>query len=414
MIELIGVGDFMPRSSTMIRVNPQVFFWLIDKSGWKLSEIADEIETDVNEISTWKAKTDNIALPISKVEIISKMIKRPLSAFFLPEPPTDLKLPKDFRKLPDASREETPTFTRETLLAFRKASHLQDVSQNLLKNLNAPVLSKIPKNSLSNNPEAIGAVEREKTGFTITMQTDLPNPTAMFEVLRDWLGRQEIYVFQYDFPIEDARGFALIDSDPKVIVISKNDAIRGKIFTLIHEYAHILLRESAICNLDSDNSSDAEIARIENWCNRFAASFLFPKEKAIEEFARYNPATDDFLKFLEYLSKKYKLSSSSLLVRFRFLDKIDYPFYIATKERIESILQANKTKAKEDRETKKAKGLEVSFAPKKPKEKSIYDDRGSNFVSLVLENSNKGYITERDVMDILELKVNHLVKLLPP
>ena len=342
------------------------------------------------------------------------MIKRPLSAFFLPEPPTDLKLPKDFRKLPDASREETPTFTRETLLAFRKASHLQDVSQNLLKNLNAPILSKIPKNSLSNNPEAIGAVEREKTGFTIKMQTDLPNPTAMFEILRDWLGRQEIYVFQYDFPLEDARGFALIDLDPKVIVISRNDAIRGKIFTLIHEYAHILLRESAICNLDSDNSSDAEIARIENWCNRFAASFLFPKEKANEEFAGYNPAKEDFLKFLEHLSKKYKLSSSSLLVRFRFLDKIDYPFYIATKERIESIFRADRTKAKEERVALKAKGLDVPFVPKKPKEKSIYDDRGSNFVSLVLENSNKGYITERDVMDILELKVNHLVKLLPP
>jgi Zn-dependent peptidase ImmA (M78 family) len=327
------------------------------------------------------------------------LIKRPLSEFFLTEPPTDLKLPKDFRKFPDASK-ETPAFTRETLLAFRKASHLQDVSQNLLKNLNAPVLSKIPKNSLSNNPEAAGAVEREKTGFTIKMQTDLPNPTAMFEIFRDWLGRQEIYVFQYDFPLADARGFALIDSDPKVIVISKNDAIRGKIFTLIHEYAHILLRESAICNLESDNSSNTEIAKIENWCNRFAASFLFPKEKASEEFAGYNPEKEDFLKFLDRLSKKYKLSSSSLLVRFRFLDKIDYPFYIATKERIESIFRAEKTKAKEERAASKAK--------------AIYDDQGSNFVSLVLENSNKGYITERDVMDILELKVNHLVKLLPP
>jgi len=414
MIKLTGAVNLMPRSPTMIRVNPQVFFWLIDKSGWKLSEIADEIDTEESEISTWKAKSDNIVIPISKVETLSKLIKRPLSAFFLPEPPADLKLPKDFRKIPDTSRGETPAFARETLLAFRKASHLQDVSQNLLKNLNAPILSIIPKNSLSNNPETIGAAEREKTGFTIEMQTGLPHPTAMFEVLRDWLGRQEIYVFQYDFPIEDARGFVLIDSDPKVIVISKKDAIRGKIFTLIHEYAHILLRESAICNLDSDNSSDAEIAKIENWCNRFAASFLFPKDKANEEFAGYNPAKEDFLKFLERLSKKYKLSSSSLLVRFRFLDKIDYPFYITTKERIESIFRADKTKAKEERAALKAKGLEVSFAPNKPKEISIYDDRGPNFVDLVLENSNKGYITERDVMDILELKVNHLVKLLPP
>jgi len=108
------------------------------------------------------------------------------------------------------------------------------------------------------------------------------------------------------------------------------------------------------------------------------------------------------------------LSSLSLLVRFRFLNQIDYPYYIAVKERIESKFRTEKTKKKEEREVAKAKGLDVPFVPKKPKEKSIWDDRGSNFVSLVLENSNKGFITERDVMDILDLKLNHLVKLLPP
>ena len=414
MIKSTGALKLMPRSSTMIRVNPQVFFWLIDKSGWKLSEIVNEIEYNEKEMSNWKVKADTILLPISKVETISKLIKRPLSAFFLPEPPSDLKLPKDFRKLPETSMGESPTFTKETLLAIRKASHLQEVSQNLLKNINMPPPSETPRYSLKNNPEEMGITERLKTGISTEMQIDLSNPTAMFEVFRDWLDIQEIYVFQFDFPLEDARGFVLSDSEPKIIVISRNDAIKGKIFTLIHEYAHILLRESAVCNIDSDNSPNTEISKIENWCNCFAASFLIPKEKAIEEFAGYNSKNEDILKFLDRLSKKYKLSSLSLLVRFRFLNIIDYPYYKATKERIESIFHTEKMKKKEERDSLKARGLEVPFVPKKPKDKSIWVDRGSNFVSLVLENSNKGFITERDVMDILELKVNHLVKLLPP
>jgi hypothetical protein len=160
----------------MIMVRPRVFFWLIDKSGWKLSEIANEIEYNERDIIEWKNKTDNIVLPLGKVETISKLIKRPLSAFFLPEPPVDLKLPKDFRKLPEISQGESPIYTKETLLAFRKASHLQEVSQNLLKNLDEFYAVEIPQYFPTNNPEELGAIERKKTGISIDMQIDFGKP----------------------------------------------------------------------------------------------------------------------------------------------------------------------------------------------------------------------------------------------
>ncbi len=414
MTESAGVLYPMPRSPTTIRINPQVFFWLIDKSGWKLSEIAHEIEYDEKEISKWKTEKENIVIPLTKIEIISRLIRRPLSAFFLPDPPADFKMPKDFRKLPENQNGEGALFAKETLLAIRKASHLQEVAQDLLKNLNITYAQKIPKCNHTNNPEEMGLAERKRTGISYEMQMKISSPTELYEVLRDWLEGQGVYVFQFNFPIEDARGFTLIEKDPQIIVISKSDAIRGKIFTLIHEYAHILLHESVVCNMDSDDSTNPNIAKIENWCNAFAASFLLPKDIATEEFSKYNPDHEDFLKFLETASKKYKISSISILTRFRFLNLIDYPVYISSKKRIKSVFSEAKKRKKEEIAEKKAKGLEISFPRNKPKEQSIWEDRGSNFVSLVLENSKKGLITERDVMDILELKVDHLVKLLPP
>ena len=45
-------------------------------------------------------------------------------------------------------------------------------------------------------------------------------------------------------PIEDARGFSLTEVEPFVIVVNESDAPNAKIFTLFHEYGHILLNQS--------------------------------------------------------------------------------------------------------------------------------------------------------------------------
>jgi Zn-dependent peptidase ImmA (M78 family) len=230
---------------------------------------------------------------------------------------------------------------------------------------------------------------------------------------RDWLSSQGIYVFEFNIPIEDARGFCLIKSDPKVIVVSKKDSIRGRIFSLFHEYAHILLRESVICNMESDTSPDSNVANIENWCNRFAGAFLLQKKGISEDYQKFKTENGNFRKFLQDTSNKYKISQECALVRLRFLDLIEYPYYLAIKTSIKSEVQEKKLKDIKEREELKSKGVEPSFQPQLPKDKTIWTERGANFVSLVIQNSNRGFITERDVMDILDLRIDHLVKLLP-
>jgi Zn-dependent peptidase ImmA (M78 family) len=397
----------------MISIKPTVFFWLLDKSGYSIPEIADKIEYEETEILKWKDVRDTIKLPLSKVEIISKIIERPLSAFFMAEPPKDHKLPKDFRKLPTTSQGESLTYSKETLLAFRKASHLQEVATELLNNINKPLGFEVPKYTLLDNPEDIAEIEREKSGVSIDLQINLENATNAYGVWRECLATYGIFVFEFNMPLEDARGFCLIETDPKIVVVSKKDALRGRIFSLLHEYAHVLLRESVICNIDSDSSSNINIVKIENWCNQFAGAFLLPKAEIIKEYSDFTARNENILKFLQKLSDKYKISRESVLVRLRFLNLVDFSYYSRIKSIIESEIRERKIKEREERDALKAKGIEPSFMPQKPKDKTIWNDRGANFVSLVLQNSNKGYITERDVMDILELRVDHLMKLLP-
>jgi Zn-dependent peptidase ImmA (M78 family) len=59
------------------------------------------------------------------------------------------------------------------------------------------------------------------------------------------------------------------------IVVNKNDAFPAKCFTLFHEYAHLLLRQAAICEEFSHGLGEGGV---ETFCNRFAASLLMPKE----------------------------------------------------------------------------------------------------------------------------------------
>ena len=57
---------------------------------------------------------------------------------------------------------------------------------------------------------------------------------------------------QATMDIKDARGFALADGYPKVILVNSRDEPRPHLFTLLHEYAHLLLKTDGLCltNLD--------------------------------------------------------------------------------------------------------------------------------------------------------------------
>ena len=71
-----NVIGYMSRAPVLVSIKPSVFFWLLDKSGWTIPEIASKIEYDETEIQKWKKENETIKLPLSQVEIVSKTIKR--------------------------------------------------------------------------------------------------------------------------------------------------------------------------------------------------------------------------------------------------------------------------------------------------------------------------------------------------
>lgn len=76
--------------------------------------------------------------------------------------------------------------------------------------------------------------------------------------------------------VHEFRGFTLSDEYAPVIFINGSDAASARIFTLMHEFCHLLLNETGISNND------------ESFCNKFAAKILVPYDKFVEEWKQYN------------------------------------------------------------------------------------------------------------------------------
>lgn len=104
--------------------------------------------------------------------------------------------------------------------------------------------------------------------------------------------------------VKEFRGFVLYDEIAPVIFINNNDAISAKVFTLIHEVAHILIGESAsfdLRNLQSANN------KIEKFCDKCTAEFLVPTEEIYDIYEQKRK--------LEDLAKYFKVSQIVVLRR---------------------------------------------------------------------------------------------------
>src|SRR5690606_2778683 len=71
--------------------------------------------------------------------------------------------------------------------------------------------------------------------------------------------------------VREFRGFALVDDFAPVVFINTSDCPEARLFTLIHELAHIWLGQSGI-----SDSEPANHHQTERLCNAVAAEFLVP------------------------------------------------------------------------------------------------------------------------------------------
>ena len=375
----------MKQKTFEVKIKPEIIKWAIDTSGWTAEELSRKLRVSTETIESWLKGEKNPTL--RQLENLAKYVKRPLSAFFLPYQPEEKPLPKDYRMLSD----KEGIFSRETILTIRSARKLQKIGKVLLENLGISTKPNLKHISPDVSPIEIAKEYREIFQINEEIQKKWKDAYEAFNFLRKRIEKLNVFVFQIPMPIKDARGFTLADDEPFVIVINSKEKIEPRLFTLIHEFGHVLLRESGI-DLPEESlvpSEKIKISKIERWCNEFASEFLFPYSIAKRVFEE-NKSILLEREMLRKLSRMYKISKTMLLcnmVKLRYL----------AKEKYDEIVK------------------KVQFVEKEgfvPPDKRCLVEKGEKFVSLVETNFEKGNITFDQALEYLGIKSRHYEKTL--
>src|SRR5699024_11125877 len=113
--------------------------------------------------------------------------------------------------------------------------------------------------------------------------------------------------------VSESRGFALAKSQLPIIGINSKDSSNARIFTLIHELIHVLLRDSVMINDELTEYFTNSQRNIEQFCNRLAAEILVPSDDLRQAF----DVETEPVKEIKGLSRTYGVSTYVVLIRLK-------------------------------------------------------------------------------------------------
>lgn len=367
--------------------NPPMLVWARQTAGMSTDLAAHKAKVKPDQLSSWESGSTRPSLP--QLRKLASVYRRPLAAFYLPEPPRRFEVMHDFRRL--AERNVAPENSPRLTFEIRKAYDRREWALELMSELDESAPQFEIRATANEDVEQVAARLRHLIQASVNEQSSW---RADIEAFRQWrllLEKAGILTLQAtDLALNEARGFSISMKPLPVAVANIKDAPRGRIFTLLHETAHIMLNEGGICDLhDADT---------EAFCNRVAGAALFPRDalmssSVVRQHRQRDPTWTDFE--LRELSRQFGGSREAALVRLLSLRLTTQDFY--------DRMRPNFLRQYEEQQKRKEEA--EGFAP--PHVVAI-SSAGPLFVNLVIENFNRENITVSDVSDYLQIRSKHL------
>ncbi|PXF61788.1 MAG: hypothetical protein C4B59_02770 [Candidatus Methanogaster sp.] len=184
--------------------------------------------------------------------------------------------------------------------------------------------------SITDDPEMVGSQIRDILKVDSEKQKKVSGKYGAFNLWRAAIESAGVLVFQSTgVDVAEMRGFSINELSLPVIVLNSGDTPNGRIFTLLHEFAHIMLKEGGICDLNEDYDLPPEKQRIEIFCNHVAGAALIPREELLNEdiVIRKTYGGDWNDDELSTLAKRFKISEEVVLRRLLICGLTTNSFY---------------------------------------------------------------------------------------
>ena len=380
----------VPRSVEAL-VEPELLSWARTTAGLDPVEAARKVAVDVERLTSWETGERRPTIP--QLRNLARVYRRPLAAFYLPEPPPDLRPPKDFRRLPgEVAGVESPELRYE----LRRAVARRDFALELLAANDEEPPSLVIEATPIDSSERLGSEIRNYLGITLAQQFRWRPPYGPFNAWRDAIESVGALVTQLtDIEVSEARGFSISDRPLPVIAVNIKDSPNGRTFSLLHEFVHWILRQGGLCDLEDEQERPWELLRIERFCNRTAADTLMPKSAFLSQSAVTNHGANIEWSDLELqqVARRFGVSREAVLRRLLDLGRTSQDHYQEWHE----VFQAEYRRARE--------GRSPGFAP--PAQMALAS-AGPTFAGLVVNSYQRGTITAGDVSNALAIRLKHL------
>jgi Zn-dependent peptidase ImmA (M78 family) len=239
----------------------RVLRWAREDAGFPPEAAANAVDVEVSRLEGWEAGG---AIPISKLTKLARTYRRPFAFFLLREPPAPRDHIPDFRA---HKGEMSPVLIRHQREALQRRSVFVELSEGL----GLPLKDWAFQIAKNDQPEEAGVRLRSFLGIAPAQRW--PSAAKARKAWQAAIEERGALVFHGSSmgDVESFRGLSIAQSTVPLIVLNGADAEHGRIFTLLHEAAHLSRRSGGVCDLSN--------APEETLCNAIAACALMPRDE---------------------------------------------------------------------------------------------------------------------------------------
>ncbi len=376
-------------------INPAVLQWARERKNFSLTEIVGKLSLkSVTEevIDGWEKGSGSPTYP--QLERLADYYHIPIAVFFFPELPNVQDAALSLRSSPDF---DFDLISHNTLDVIHRVQATQMALKELNDGIN-PVASPIHKlfqlhDSTDVDFSILAKELRGEKFLDIPFDEQLKwdNFMQALDAWRDAIEARGIFVFRWPFKSEELSGFCLYDEEFPVICLNSQEGKGRQIFTLLHELVHLLHGQSSVTSSkDGFEIKRDTVQQSEHYFDGFAGSVLVPLDDLKKQIEKADLGEKYFY---TDMAKRYKVSPKMVLVTCLLNSFIYYDSFKNIKEKLSDYV----SKAGSDGGGNYYR-THVSYW-------------GKAFLYNILRKRHQNRISEYEVSQILNMKIQNIEKL---
>lgn len=307
-----------------VRLSAARFRSLLANRNMSVEDVSAAVSTRV---SIFDLVDHDLNVEFQDIQALAKHFSRPWSYLLVDEP----------ERFPDLGQDNRTWANRRRGLSVDLLDELE--AADLLLSSAADLFPgrgyQVPIPGANPSVESFAVELRAFLGVTEAEQIAARDEFAALRLWVSALHARGVYVAQRRLKDALVRAFSKVRSGQALVVVDNGDSAYSRIFSAIHEYCHITLRTTGICDLDDHTA-------VERFCNAVAAAALLPDALLTDVLAgRSFTGTDEDDLLVQGLSHELRVSQAVALIRLRDRGTISQELF----ERLEARRAARRRRA---------------------------------------------------------------------